>query len=136
MNPATSLLSLLVVADQVSKGLDKLASLRGAPDAVRALNNEVSELRFVLSEAEPLLQKYKASAVSSTAEDSPLLHSVELAKERLNDLETIIRNLLMKRMGTRDKLGWLYDQEKVHRALGVVRTAKGNITTVLGIITS
>ena len=55
-----SALTLLAATKQVAMGLDKLASIKGAPAAVLALNNEVSDLRLVLSEAEPLLQESRA----------------------------------------------------------------------------
>ena len=44
----TSVFTPLVVANQVAKGLDKLASIKGASAAVLARNNEVSDLRLVL----------------------------------------------------------------------------------------
>lgn len=49
-----SVLTLVTAANKVAKGLDNLASIKGAPAAVLALNNELSDLRLVLTEAEPL----------------------------------------------------------------------------------
>ena len=131
-----SVLTLLTAANQVAKGLDKLASIKGAPAAVLALNNELSDLRLVLAEAEPLLQKYAYTAVSSTAGDRTLQRSIDKAKGRLADLESIIGNRLMRRMGTRDRIGWLYEQDRVQKALTDVRTAKANITAMLGVATT
>ncbi|KAG8531764.1 uncharacterized protein KY384_003400 [Bacidia gigantensis] len=133
---AASLLTLLAAANHVAKGLDKLASIRGAPLAVLALNNEVSDLRLVLCEAEPLLEKHKGATISSAIENQSLLSSIERAKDRLMELESIIGNRLMRRMGTKDKLGWLYEQDKVQKALLDVQKAKSNVTTMLGIVTT
>ena len=132
----TSVLTLLTAANKVAKGLDKLASIKGAPAAVLALNNEVSDLRLVHCEAELLLQKHAHTAIPPMTGDRTLQHSVDQAKERLTDLESIIGNRLMRRMGTKDRLGWLYEQDKVQKALTDVRTAKASVTAMLGVVTT
>ena len=131
-----SVLTLLAAANKVAKGLDKLASIKGAPAAILALNNEVSDLRLVLGEAEPLLQKYGQATHSSIGGDTSLKSSIDRAKVRLVDLESIIANRLMTRMGTKNKLGWLYEQDKVQRAMSDVRAAKENVNTMLGVATT
>ena len=99
-----SIVALIGAAQQVAVGLNKLASLRGAPAAVLALNNELSDLRLVLSEAEPLLLKHgRAAAASQTAtstiaNDTRLKLSIERAKDKLMELESIIQNRLMTRL--------------------------------------
>lgn len=133
---AASVLTLLAAANQVAKGLDKLASIKEAPDAVLALNNEVSEIRLILCEAQPLLQKYESTVVSSVSEDRSLQVSIDRAKERLEDLQSIVGNRLMRRMGTRDRFGWLYEQDKVQKALKDVRAAREKVTTMLGVVTT
>ena len=131
-----SVLTLLTTANKVAKGLDKLASIKGAPAAVLALNNELSDLRLVLHEAEPLLQKHARIADSLTAGDRVLQLNIDQAKERLTDLELIIGNRLMRRMGTKDRLGWLYEQDRVQKALNDVRTARTSVTAMLGVVTT
>lgn len=42
----------------------------------------------------------------------------------------------MRRMGTRDRMGWLYEQDRVQKALTDVRTAKANVTAMLGVVTT
>ena len=74
-----SVFPLLAAANQVAKGLDKLASIQGAPAAVLALNNEVSDLRLVLCEAEPLLQKHLHTAVSPLTGGRTLQYSIDRA---------------------------------------------------------
>ena len=132
----TSVLTLLTAANKVAKGLDKLASIKGAPAAVLALNNEVSDLRLVLAEAELLLQKHAHTTIPPMTGDRTLQHSIDQAKERLTDLESIIGNRLMRRMGSKDRLGWLYEQDKVQKALTDVRTAKASVTAMLGVVTT
>lgn len=138
-------LALIGAANQVAVGLNKLASLKGAPAAILALNNEVSDLRLVLQETEPLLLRHKEAAVSGNFKstlpsskmiDATFLHSMERAKDKLLDLESVIQNRLMTRMGAIDKLGWLREQDKVRKAQVDLRTVRLNITAALGVVTS
>ena len=131
-----SVITLIAAANQVAVGLNKLASLRGAPGAVLQLNNEVSELRLVLSVAEPLLHKHDQANAADGATSPALQLSIERAKDRLTELETVISNRLMTSMGIIDKLGWLKEQDKIQRALADLRTARINITAMLGVVTS
>ncbi len=133
---AASVLTLLAAANQVAKGLDKLASIKEAPAAVLALNNEVSEIRLILCEAQPLLQKYENTVASSTDGDRSLQTSIDRAKARLLDLQSIVGNRLMRRMGTRDRFGWLYEQDKIQKALNDVRAAREKVTMMLGVVTT
>ena len=120
----------------MAKGLDKLASIKEAPAAVLALNNELSDLRLVLTEAKPLLQRHAHSAGSPTSGNRTLQLSIDKAKGRLTDLESIVGNRLMRRMGTRDRMRGLYEQDRVQKALTDVRTAKENVTAMLGVVTT
>lgn len=135
-------LALIGAANQVAVGLSKLASLKGAPAAILALNNEVSDLRLVLQEAEPLLLKHKQATAPSQPTcpqkmvDATFLLSIERAKEKLLDLESVIQNRLMTRLGAIDRLGWLREQDKVRKAQTDLRTVRLNITAALGVVTS
>ena len=132
-----SIVALIGAAQQVAVGLNKLASLRGAPAAVLALNNELSDLRLVLSEAEPLLLKHgRATAASTVANDTRLKPSIEGARAKLVELESIIQNRLMTRLGAIDRLGWLKEQDKIRKALKDLRIVRLNITAMLGVVTS
>ena len=139
---AAGIIALVGATQKVAAGLNKLASLRGAPAAVLALNNELSDLRLVLSEAEPLLIKHGRVAVGTQAvtptptADDRLKLSIDRARDGLADLESVLQNRLMTRMGKFDRLGWLMEQEKVRKALHDLRTVRLNITAMLGVVTS
>ena len=142
LSVSVSVIALIGATRQVAIGLNKLASLRGAPAAVLALNNEVSDLRLVLSEAEPLLIRHEREVCEKSSDDTSekkneiLALSIERANDRLVELEAIIQNRLMSRMGARDRLGWLMEQGKVRKALEDLRIARLNITAILGVVTS
>lgn len=139
---AASLIALIGAAEKIAVGIDKLASLRNAPASVLALNNELSDLRLVLREVEPLIEKhYDAIASERTTPvpapgDSTLLRSIQRAKVKLVELESIVQNRLMVRMGVKDKLAWTFEQDKVVKAKDDLRTARLNITAALGVATS
>ena len=142
LSVTVSIVALIGAAQHVAVGLNKLASLRGAPAAVLALNNELSDLRLVLSEAEPLLLKHgrataaSQTAISTIANDTRLKLSIEGARDKLVELESIIQNRLMTRMGAIDRLGWLKEQDKIRKALHDFRILRLNITVMLGVVTS
>ncbi len=133
---AASIVGLIAAANQVAVGLNKLASLRGAPAAVLQLNNEVSDLRLVLSGAEPLLYKHDQIAASRGSGNPAVQLSIERAKKRLADLESVVLNRLLTRMGIIDRLGWLKEQDKIQAALVDLRTARLHITAMVGVVTS
>lgn len=129
-----SIVTLLTAANHVAIGLNKLSSIDGAPAAVRALNNEVEDLRLVLTEAEPLLRKHGDVTMPSAVAAISLEPIIERAKNKLKDLEAIVGNRLLARMRMKDKLGWMFEQDKVQSALGDVRTARTNVTTMLSVV--
>ena len=139
---AASIVALIGAAESIAVGINKLASLKNAPASVLALNNELSDLRIVLAEIQPLLEKhYTATAGYATLKagfsgDSTILLSIHRAKIRLVELEVIVRNRLMVRMGVVDKLSWAFEQEKILRAKDDLRTARLNITAALGVVAS
>lgn len=139
---AASIVALIGATQSVAVGLNKLASLRGVPAAILALNNELSDLRLVLSEAEPILLKHGRVAVDingatpSPIEDGVLKLSFERAKQRLAELESVLQNRLLTRMGAMDRIGWLMEQDKVRKASEDLRTVRLNITAMLGVVTS
>lgn len=51
-----SVITVVGVADAAGRGLKKLIALRGASDAILALNNEISDLRLTLRELDSILR--------------------------------------------------------------------------------
>lgn len=140
---SAAIVALIGAANQVAIGLNKLASLKGASAAILQLNNEVSDLRLILQETEHLLLRHRQAAgpdlatCAATSVDEPLLLlSIDQARNNLMDVESLIQNRLMTRLGVIDKLGWLLDQDKVRKAKENIRKAKLDITAALGVVSS
>lgn len=90
-----SVVALIDAGNQVAIGINKPASLCGAPASILALNNELSDLRLVLSEAEILLAEHDTRDDRHTSKLSPqapatrFLPSFQLAWDHLQELENI-----------------------------------------------
>ena len=142
LSVSVSAIALVGATKQVAKGLSKLASLRGAPAAVLALNNEVSDVRLVLDEAQPLLVSSESEFDEKSGDGifksrkEILKASIERANDRLVELEAVVQNRLMSRMGAKDRLGWLMEQGRVRKALEDLHIARLNITAIIGVRTS
>lgn len=133
-----SVIALLAATRKVAVGLEKLASVRGAPAVILQLNNELSDLSLVLSQAEPLLKKHAANLAKTLPPNTKthLTSSIAVAQENVAELEVILSNRLKNRMGVRDKIGWLREQEKVGEAFNNLRNARQSIATTLAVVSS
>ncbi len=136
-----SLIALISAANQVAIGINKLASLRGAPASILALNNELSDLRLVLSEAEIQLAEHKTLDDRHTSKLSPeatakrFLPGFQLAWDRLQELENVQKRLTT-RSGGISRRAWLWEQDNISEAQKGLRAARIDVVTVLGLLTS
>ena len=92
-----SILTVLGTTGSIGKAIKKLVMLRGVPDALLALNNEVSDFHLIVSKTDALLQHYRDAPCTTSrnadfaAEVAPLL---ERGKARLLELECLIEYTL------------------------------------------
>ncbi|KAI0415282.1 ankyrin [Xylaria grammica] len=118
-----SVITVVGVADAAGRGLKKLIALRGASDAILALNNEISDLRLTL---ESLILSFRRSV-------SP---SIDTTRKKLIALEQLVQSRLKKPNGSPDRFGWLKYEEKIQKLQKDFRHLRLNLGTVLGIISS
>jgi hypothetical protein len=136
-----SVVALIGAGNQVAIGINKLASLRGAPASILALNNELSDLRLVLSDAEALLAEHdthddrRISKLSPQAAAKHFLPRFQLAWDRLQELENIEKRLTT-RSGGIDHLAWLWEQDNISKAQKGLRAARIDIVVILGLLSS
>lgn len=140
---SAAIVTLMSATNHIAISLNKLSSLKGASAAILQLNDEVSDLHLILQETEPLLLRHKQAAspglatkATASVDEPLLLLSMERARNNLTDVESLIQNRLMNRMGAIDKLGWLMDQDKVRKAKENIRRTKLDITAALGVVSS
>ncbi|KAI3332073.1 ankyrin [Xylariaceae sp. AK1471] len=132
-----SVITVVGVADAAARGLKKLIALRGASDAILALNNEISDLRLTLRELDSILQASKAddSTLNEYLQGS-VFPSIDTTQKKLIALEKFVESRLKKPDGNPDRLGWLKYEEKIQKHQKDFRHLRVNLGTVLGIISS
>ena len=95
-----SIIAVIGVGGQVAKAVRKIASLKDAPDAVLALNNEIPDLHLVVLAVEDVFQKQRTSRVpppsGAAAEiyaDITVANSLKFAKAKTVELEELYHRL-------------------------------------------
>lgn len=131
---AASIIAVIGAADSAGKGIVKLASLRGVPDIVLALNNEISELRLMLTELETLLYGPSLTQTSRVHLNSSILPNVLRAKDKLDALQTVTAQRLQKPDGTVNRTAWLRVERQVHEIQSSLRDSRQNINVALSIV--
>ncbi|KAL8674119.1 MAG: hypothetical protein Q9168_001456 [Polycauliona sp. 1 TL-2023] len=125
---SASVVALLGAADGVSRGLRKLLRLRGVPDLILALNNEVSDLQLLLNEVGILVKEARS------------LHSLPRILERiqakLNTLDVVLRRFSNTGPKWPARVLWLKEEPNVQRMRNELGTLKQDLTTALGLSSS
>jgi len=129
-----SVIAVIGAADSTGKGLLKLIALRGVPDIVLALNNEIAELKLMLHELEALLYDTALSEVSRAHLNSSVLPNVLRAKDRLDALRTVTEQELHRRDGSINRAAWLKVERKVCRIQTSLRDSRQSINVALSIV--
>ncbi|KAL8992840.1 MAG: hypothetical protein Q9169_006800 [Polycauliona sp. 2 TL-2023] len=125
---SASVVTLLGVADGVSRGLRKLIRLPGVPDLILALNNEVSDLQLLLDEVGTLVQE--ARSVRS------LPRILERIQAKLNHLDVVLRRFSATGPKWSARVLWLKEEPNVLRIRIELGILKQDLTTALGLSSS
>ncbi|CAO2649605.1 Nn.00g069900.m01.CDS01 [Neocucurbitaria sp. VM-36] len=131
-----SIITVIGTAEVAAKSLSKIMRLKGVPDLVCALNNEVSELRLTLRELEAILSGKITNASIRKYIDSGVQPHITTARLKLHALEELVENRLKKSDGSLDRIAWLRVEEKIAKLQKDLRRINQKFATVLGIITS
>ena len=144
LSVTASIVSIIAVLQAVGSGLQKINSLRGVPDVVLALNNEVSDLQVILQEADKILLDQgqlttigKQWCLESNTGLASLLSSVDRAKGKLEQLQNLLEKRLGKSRNKADRLRiWLLEEGNVVRMQKELRGSKLDIGNALAIMNS
>ena len=133
-----SVIAIMGATGGISKTVQKIASMRGAPDAISALNNEISDLRLVLQAIETLL--LRGSALPSPF-DISLCTSLDRTKAKILELETVVEYQIMTTIGANNeprvnRIAWARRRGQIQRIQDELRLARLTLTTVLGAATT
>lgn len=140
---SASVVALLGAADGVSRGLRKLLKLRGVPDLILALNNELSDLQLLLNEVGTLVKE----ATTSETEVNPLLvpdpaslHSLPRIlgriQAKLNNLDAVLGRFSANGPRWPARVLWLKEEPNVLRIRNELGALKQDLTTALGLSSS
>ncbi len=139
-----SILAIFGAGSTVGKGLEKILSARRLPDVLLQLNNEVTDLQYVVRDVDDLLRQ-QAQAVREDGEQLPryasLTSALEHTKQTLLALESLIAYELTSynSRGGRRRIDWmsgLRAESKVKSLKEDIRTDRVRLSTALSLLTS
>ena len=139
-----SIVAVLGVVNQVAKGTAKLASLRGAPEAVLGLHNEAAHLQMIILAIQDVFEKQKASGVSRSDQrvapsnvDSSVINSLDQANVTLSNLYALCKRLKIStpesiKAVTFERVTWVKEQKKVKKIRKDLKKVTIQLMTALG----
>ena len=138
LSSVSGIITLLGAGGTIVQGLERLCSLREAPNTVLALNNEVSDFRFIILEILGLLQQESTRSSTSQAFSQSLDTVLQRAREKLLELECLIEyRLVTPNSGNGiqlNKVAWVLERHKVKRIQEEIRSLRINLITILSVL--
>ena len=139
MDPLSLTASIIAIVgggSTVAKGLKKILSARHLPDILLQLNNEVTDLQYIVQDINDLLQQQAQKHLPSYAS---LISALKFSKQTLLALESLIAYELTtvdSRDGqTRiDWISWLRVEPKIKRLKEDIRTDRVRLSSALSLL--
>ena len=144
LSMTASILAVVGAGSTVRKGLKKLISARRLPDILLQLNNEVTDLQYIIQDVNDLLRQRS----QSTGEDrcplsshTSLTSALEHAKATLLALESLIvyELTIVDSLNGRTKIDWimwLRVESKVKSLTDDIRTDRVRLSSALSLLAS
>ncbi|KAF3115005.1 hypothetical protein TWF706_007136 [Orbilia oligospora] len=142
LSVTASIIAIVTAAVQVSNGLAKLIALRGAPEIVMALQNEVSDLRLVVHSCESTLNKHvtlggqQGNVWGLPPELIGVKNLLDRATNELEDICQVVETKLVDSNGKFSKIGYLKEQSKLIKAKDGLRDIRMKIADGIGLMNS
>ena len=141
LSVTASIITLLAAGGSIVDGLEKLASLREAPDIILALNNEISDFRVVIFEIANYLQQEPIQSLpNAQGFHTNILPLLNRARDKLDELEALIEyKLVLPRNDGNirlNKTGWIWERQKVKRIQEEIRSVKISLVATVGVLNS
>ncbi|KAL9118605.1 MAG: hypothetical protein Q9187_004848 [Circinaria calcarea] len=147
---AAGIITIVGVGGQAAKAVRKLASLKGAPDLVLALNNEISDLHLVVLAIQDVFKRQQTSGLSFPGNralnanvDASITNSLQYAKEKVVELEALHNRLTTTATasGSSDstafnKGAWLREQKRVKKMQEDLRNVRLKLASALSVLNS
>ncbi|KAK6500916.1 hypothetical protein TWF506_003675 [Arthrobotrys conoides] len=142
LSVTASIIAIVTAAVQVSNGLAKLVALKGAPEIVMALQNEVSDLRLVVHSCESILDKHvslggqQGSVWGLPPELVCVKELLDRATVELKDICLVVETKLVDGKGNFNKISYLREQSKLVKAKDGLRDIRMEIANGIGLMNS
>ncbi len=138
-----SIIAIVSAGSIVNKGLEKILSARRLPDILLQLNNEVTDLKYIVQDIDDLLRQ-QAQATREDKKPLPshasLISALEFSKRTLLALESLVAYKLTV-VDSRDRrtridwMAWLRVESKVERLKEDIRTDRVRLSSALSLLT-
>ncbi|MCJ1239219.1 hypothetical protein MMC14_007213 [Varicellaria rhodocarpa] len=132
-----SVITLLGAGGTIAKGLDRIRSLRTAPDILLQLYNEISDLHLLLHAIDGLYRQNRDPDIASQQEI--VCTVLKRAKDIVLELEKVIVCMLTKETdsGTElDRVAWMLAFKKIKKMQNGMRNVRHNLNAVWIVVTN
>ncbi|KAK6504655.1 hypothetical protein TWF481_006594 [Arthrobotrys musiformis] len=142
LSVTASVIAIVTAAGQVSNGLAKLAALRGAPEIIMALHNEVSDLRLVVHSCQSILDRHVTlGGWQNNVRGLPheligVKGLLDRATAVLDGILQVISTKLVDSKGAFSKIGYLREQSRLVKAKDGLRDVRMEIANGIGLMNS
>ena len=138
-----SIIAVVGVSGKAAEAIHKIAVLRGVPDIVLALNNEITDLHLVVSAIQDVLQRQHNANLPPSLSRSRYIASVtsslQQAIEKVNELEALYNRLkpFISSASSSikfNKITWLREQPKIRQTLDNLKAVRLKMVGALEIL--
>ena len=141
-----SIIAIIGVGGQAAKAVRKLASLKGAPDLILALNNEITDIHLVVVAIQDVFERQQASGVpfpgnraGEISVDASVTNSLAQANEKVTELDALYKRFDMSIFGSNAKFNrgaWLREQKRVRQMQEDIKNVRLKLAAALGVLSS
>jgi heme oxygenase len=136
-----SLISIGGLLTAVAKSVHKVQNLIHAAREINVLSNEISDLQAVLQNVEHAVQDRQHTSVLQQQTFPNLSPNIQAAKDKLLELDTILRHRLIKTASADgvtkvNRIQWLKERTNVMRLQSELRNIRHNLMTQISALYS
>ena len=138
-----SIIAIVGVSGQAAGAIRKLASIRGAPDIVLALNNEITDLHLVVTALRDAFQRQRVIALPPSVTGSgyhvSITSSLQQALDKVQELEALYDRLKPRTANATgspkpNTVRWLREQSRVRQMLEDLKAVRLKLTGAVGML--
>ena len=138
-----SIIAIVGVSGQAAGVIRQLATVRGAPDLVLALNNEITDLHLLITALRDAFQRQRVTvlppSVTGSGYHASVTSSLQQALDKAQELEALHDRLKLiapdaSGLLKLSSVKWVREKSKVRRMRDDLKTVRLQLVGVLGIL--